>query len=102
MTVLLDNVSVDTTSSIIKGIGGVVTLVITADDFGGGYLYIEYSRSGSGMWIIETLPTVTLPPPDFQVNYNKILSIELPIGIEMRVRLAGSAGASNVRVEVLQ
>lgn len=102
MTVLLDNVNVDTISDVYDGNGGPAVLVIHADDFGGGKVFIETSRRGANKWITIKKPSTIEPPPDLGVDWDDNIEIALPIGLELRVQLLGSTTASNVRVEVLQ
>ena len=102
MTVLLDNVSVDTVSQSYRGNGGPVYIEVYADSFGGGRVVFETSRVGADKWVYVYQPSSSSPPPALQINYNDVISIELPVGFELRASLIESFGASNVRVEVLQ
>lgn len=101
MTVLLNNVSVDTVSDAYRGYGGPIYVEVYADSFGGGTIFFETSRVGTNKWVPIYQPSISSPPSTLQVNYNDVISFELPVGFELRASLTGSSGASNVRVEVV-
>lgn len=102
MTVLLNNVNVDTTSTTIRGEGGTAYIEVTADNFGGGAVYIETSRVNANKWVTVKRPSTGIPPPDLAISFNTVELVELSSDFELRLRLAGSSGASNVRGEVFQ
>lgn len=96
---LLDNVSADTTSVSYKGLGGDVTVIVTATSFGGGTVFFEAREIlNTGPWLAIYDPVIGGP---ISVTANSLFQISLPIGLELRARLGGSAGASAVRVSVL-
>lgn len=94
--VLLNNVSADVTSDTFKSTGGIAVINVRADSYGGGTLTIEAASSNDSAqrFVVLTNGTITTDAT-VKVDY-------LPSGLIIRAVLTGSAGASNVFVDVLQ
>lgn len=99
MTVLLDNVSVDTEGPFIAGEGSERQILVTADDFGTGSVKFQLSR------------TVTDSPVAFatdlngtvlDINSNRAVNIgPIPVGLQLRAKLSGTdAATSEVRADI--
>lgn len=94
MTVLLNNVDVDTTSAEFKPSGGIAMAIIRGDSFGGGTVNIEIASTADNRF-------ATFPNASFTANGTIKLDY-LPVGTIIRADFTGSTGASNVFVEILQ
>ena len=93
MTVLLDNVNVDTTSDEEKSDGGNRVLVVRADNFGGGNVQIQVRSNNDSRFLLVT-------GASFATDDTKILN-STKSGLTYRAVLSGSSGASNVFVELV-
>ena len=101
MTVLLSNVSVDTTSAPEAKRGGPGIVIVRGGNFGGGTVNIEIasandteSSGGVPRWAVLTDGAFTA---DGQVKIDY-----LAVGTQLRADLTGSSGADDVYVELLQ
>ncbi len=95
MTILLDNVSVDTTSTKTLGDGGPKIVFIRADDFGGGVVRIFIAPPSDSLERFERLK-------DGQFACDAEVHIDyLPPATKIRVSLVASSGAENVYVEII-
>ena len=95
MTILLNNVNVDTVGEIFTFSGGSKVLFIRADNFGGGTLTIEAADPSD-----PSERFATLDGGAFTLNGTKIIESTVP-GMKFRAVLAGSSGASNVFASML-
>ena len=96
MTILLNNVDVDTTTAGEKlGQGGPKIIFIRGDDFGGGELRIQLAPPSDPQNRFEDIRDGTfVQDAEVHIDY-------LPPGTNIRVVFEGSTGASNVFVEIL-
>lgn len=100
MTILLDNVAVDITSSPPHiSTGGSLLINIRADNYGGGSVFIEVASPNDPN--APTFRFAVLPNGTFTTDGTVKLDF-LPKGILVRARLGGSSGADNVFVDILQ
>lgn len=94
--ILLDNVSVDTTSAVYTSTGGTVVVNVRGDDFGGGSVAIEAASANDvgNRYVVLT---------DGLLTAGSTLKIDyVPSGLKIRAALSASTGASNVFVDILQ
>jgi hypothetical protein len=98
MTMLLQNVSVDTDGAGIPADGGTKTLSIWATSFGGGSVTIQGSPDGGTTWITLTYGG---NPAIFTENTFRLIN-RLGQGLLIRAILTGSTGASNVNADLSQ
>ena len=96
MTILLDNVAVDTTSAVFDSKGGIAVVNIRGTDFGGGTVTIETASANDSLSRF-----LTLTDGSFTANASVKLDY-LPLGTEVRAVLTGSTGADDVFVDILQ
>lgn len=96
MTVLLDEVDVDTTSSEFKSRGGPALVVIRGDNYGGGTVNIELATESDPQNRFDLFPGGA-----FTGNGSVKLDY-LPIGTRIRANFTSSTGANDVFVEILQ
>lgn len=98
--ILLNNVDVDVLAppdaDIFESAGGTAIANIRGDDFGGGAVELQVvSRNDpSARWALLVDGSFT-QSATVRLDY-------LPVGLRLRAIFAGSAGASNVFVDVLQ
>lgn len=96
MTVLLNEVDVDTTSSEFKSRGGPALAVIRGDNYGGGTVNIELATEADPQGRFDLFPGGAFTANgSFKLDY-------LPIGTIIRADFAGSTGANDVFVEIIQ
>ena len=95
MSILLDNVDVDTESSNpFIGTGAEVIVFIRGDDFGGGSVKLSIIPPGDNSVRPHDIDDgVFTSDNEFTIDY-------LPSGAQLNAELTGSSGASNVFVEV--
>ena len=93
MSVLLNNVSVDTDGAALTTDGGNKTVSVDATSFGSGTVTIE-GRRPSGPWIVLTIAG---SPATFTANAIRMID-RLGQGMEVRATLTGSTGANAVNV----
>jgi len=93
MTVLLDNVNADTTSSEIEFQGGSRVIVVRGDDFGGGTVAIEVKSNNDSRFL-------AVEDASFTADGDKILDSTVP-GLTFRAVLSGSTSPSNVFAELI-
>lgn len=96
--ILLNNVSVDTTSEAFVSQGGVAVINILGDDFGGGVVTVQMTTKNSE---VVADPWVNLDDGVFATQSTVKLDY-LPVGTLIRVVLEGSTAASNVFCDILQ
>ncbi len=101
MALLLDT-SVDTAGSFIAGDGSERQILVTADDFGTGAVTFELSRTLLEPPTPPIAPASNLDGTILSINTNRAINIgPIPVGMQIRARLAGSLGsASNVRADL--
>lgn len=93
---LLDNVSVDTTGSAIRGDGG-SKLLFVSGTLGGGTISLEISNEDQSVWV----PATFLDGAAFAVTSTGAFILDrFPTSLFTRAVLSGSTGASNVTVLV--
>lgn len=98
MSVLLDNVSVDTDGPPIKGDGAAKTLHVWATSFGGGNVEIQGSPNNGTTW-----DALTIGGNPAQYNANTIQKVDkIGQGQSIRAILQGSTGASGVNAMLFQ
>jgi len=98
MTMLLQDVSVDTVGVGQLGDGGSKVLAVWATSFGGGSVTIEGSPDGGTTWIVLTYGG---NPAVFTSNI--ILTLDrIGQGMMVRAVLAGSSGASHLNADLFQ
>ena len=97
MTILLNNVSVNTTSAEFLSEGGSAIINIRADDFDGASLAIETASDNDSLDRFVVLPSGTFTiDSSVKIDY-------LPQGVKLRADLTGAGGStSNVFVDILQ
>lgn len=97
MTILLNNVSVDTTSEEFESEGGGAIINIRADNFDGATLEIQTASTEDTLDRFATLPNGTfLVDASVKIDY-------LAQGVKLRVDLSGAGGStSNVFCDILQ
>jgi len=97
MTILLDNVSANTTSDEVEGIGGSVIVNVRADDFDGGTVEIQMASLQDSGDRFATLPGGTImAEASIKIDY-------FPLGSKLRADLTGAGGsASNIFCDILQ
>jgi hypothetical protein len=95
MTVLLNNVDVDTDSVVLTSQGGPLYLNVRGDDYGGGTVTVEVRSMNDpdARWNAVLNATFTA---DFSGPRGNV-----PPGVQLRATLTGSTGASNVFAEVI-
>jgi hypothetical protein len=94
---LLDKVSTDTVGDAFSGDGDWKSLVITADDLGGGTISVELSDTSKTYWA----PAMYKDDIPFEVTDIGAFKLEkMPSGIYIRASLSGSTGANDVSVEL--
>ena len=95
MTILLNNVDVNTTSAPFQlGDGGPRVIFIRADDFGMGTITISTAPPGDTAIRFRNLFNgATKQETEIRIDY-------LPPGTHIRVRLSRATNASNVFVEI--
>ena len=94
---LLDNVNVNTTGDPFIGKGAGQTLLITADDLGGGSVSLETSLNKTTGWtpvFYDGAPFVVTTVGAYYLRKNAQ-------GLYMRAVLSGATGASNVTVALV-
>ncbi len=96
MTILLNEVDVDTTSSEFKSRGGPALAVIRGDNFGSGTVNIELATDADLQSRFDLFPGGA-----FTANGSLKLDY-LPVGTRIRADFTGSTGANDVFVEILQ
>ncbi len=94
--ILLDNVSVDTTSGPYVSKGGKAVAIIRGDNYGGGEVLIQAASASDPGERYSTLVNGTLSGDAM------VLLDYIPVGVFIRALLSESSGASNVFVEILQ
>ena len=97
MTVILNNVSVDTEGGAENGNGGPRVFLITATDFGGGTVTIQTAEMiDTPIWV-----DVDESGTPLAVTENRSVKIDfLAVGMQFRAVLEGSTGADKVKVVV--
>ena len=96
MTILLDNVDVDTApSTTFSGTGGSAIAFVRGDDFGGGTVTLSVKPPGDSGNRFEPLDSGTFTAGG-QINIEY-----LPSGTKLKAALAGSTNPVNVFVEVV-
>ncbi|MGR3179846.1 MAG: hypothetical protein ACUZ8E_17540 [Candidatus Anammoxibacter sp.] len=97
MTVLLDNVSIDTNSPAQDGDGKERVFLITATSFGSGSVTIQTSEKiTTPIWVDADEGGTPLA-----ITVNRSVKLDpLPSGMQFRAVLQDSTGASNVKVVV--
>lgn len=94
---LLDNVSADTTgTATIRGDGGRVTVVVAADDFGGGTVSLEVRDANDAAARWSTIRDHQGVAAEFTQAGQ--VTVQLINSLVMRASLAGSTSPSNVYV----
>jgi hypothetical protein len=96
MTVLLNEVDVDTTSSEFRSRGGPALVVVRGDSFGTGTVNIELATDADPQSRFALFPGGA-----FTANGSLTLDY-LPVGTRIRADLTGSSAANDVFVEILQ
>jgi len=96
MTILLNQVNVDTVSSeVFIGTGAPAVVFIRGDNYGGGTVTLSTAPPSDIFARFSSLNNgVFTENGDVQIDY-------LPVGTKLIATLAGSTGASNVFVEAL-
>ena len=95
MTILLDNVNVDTISSTVIGDGGPRIIFIRGDEFGTGSVRVLIAPPNDSLERFETLKDGQFAEDtDVHIDY-------LPSGTKIKVALLGSVDAENVYVEII-
>ncbi len=96
MPILLNNVSVDTTSDTFESLGGVAIVNVRGDNYGGGSVLIEAATVNDSATRFVTLPNGTFTADGtVKLDY-------LPQGALIRARLDSSTTPTNVFVDILQ
>lgn len=99
MTILLNNVSVDTTSDTFESKGGTGVAIIRGDNYGGGTVTIEMASKSDPNAPVFRFSTL----PDGSVTADDTVKLDyMPVGTLIRAVLTGSSGANDVFVEILQ
>lgn len=96
MTVLLNEVNVDTTSDEFRSRGGPALVVIRGDNYGAGTVNIELATDAD-----PQIRFALFPGGAFTANGSLDLNF-LPVGTRVRADFTGSTGANDVFVEILQ
>lgn len=96
MTILLNEVNVDTTSDEFRSRGGPALVVIRGDNYGTGAVNIELATNADPQSRFALFPGGA-----FTANGSLDLGF-LPVGTLLRADLTGSTGANDVFVEILQ
>ena len=96
MTVLLNEVDVDTTSDEFRSRGGPALVVIRGDNYGGGTVNIELATDADSQSRFALFPGGA-----FTANGSLELGF-LPVGTRLQADFTGSSGANDVFVEILQ
>lgn len=97
MTILLDNVDVDTITPVNDAFisrGGAAVVFVRADDYGGGRTRVLSKPPNDPRYAVMNNSTQT-QDGEYQTDY-------LPVGTRIRGELFDSTGASNVHVEIDQ
>lgn len=93
MTVLLDNVNTNTTSSEVEFGGGSRVIVVRGDDFGGGTVDIEVRSNNDSRFL-------AVEDASFTADGDKILDSTVP-GLTFRARFFDATSPVNVFVELI-
>lgn len=96
MTILLNEVDVDTTSSEFRSRGGPALAVIRGDNYGTGTVNIELATDADPQSRFALHPGGA-----FTANGSVKLDF-LPVGTRIRADFTGSSGANDIFVEILQ
>jgi len=97
MTILLNNVSANTTSDEFEGDGSSAIVNIRADDFDGGTIEIQTASTQDPLDRFVALASgVFTANASIKIDY-------LPVGVKLRADLTGAGGsASNIFCDILQ
>lgn len=98
MTILLNNVNADTTSSTFRSAGGAAIAIIRGDDFTGVTVAIQAASASDPN---STTRWMTLMNGSFtgEATFNMTY---LPAGLLLRATVSGANAGDNIFVEILQ